>query len=224
VSAVLRNDAAEGAAVPRHAFALGLGELAPELGARRRFASLDSVSETQLVTTPQVMLGLFSPEECARIAAHGDSRQLHPGQVTQERENYRRASAAWLRPDADTLWVYQRITAMIAKLNAWYRYDLYGFLEPLHFVRYDTGGKFDWHLDCGGDMTCTRKLSVTIQLSDPATYEGGGLEFCPQGELHRSRYHGAATVFPSTLAHRVTPVERGVRRALVAWIHGPSFR
>ncbi len=224
MSAVLRGNSAEGIAAPQRAFALGLGEIAPEAAARRKFASLDSVSETQLVTTPQVMLGLFSPQECERIVANGESRQLHAGQVSQERENYRSASAAWIRPDADTLWVYQRITTMIARLNAWYRYDLYGFLEPLHFVRYDTGGKFDWHLDCGGDRTCTRKLSVSIQLSDPASYEGGGLEFCPQGELHRSRYHGAAIVFPATLAHRVTPIQRGVRRALVAWIHGPSFR
>lgn len=210
--------------VERHPFALGLGELAPEAAARGKFVALDSVSETQLVTTPQVMLGVFSPEECERIAAYGDSQRLHAGQVTQERENYRRASAAWLAADQDTMWIYHRISAMIAKLNAWYRYELYGFLEPLHFVRYDPGGKFDWHLDCGGERMCTRKLSVTIQLSPPESYEGGALEFCPMGELHRSRYHGAATVFPSMLAHRVAPVERGVRRALVAWIHGPSFR
>jgi PKHD-type hydroxylase len=224
MGAVLRStsDASSGASRP---LALGLGELAAEADARGKFASLAAVSETELVTTPQVMLDLFSPEECARISAYGDSRPLHAGQVTQEREDYRRASAAWLAPDDDTLWIYRRIASMIAKLNAWYRYDLYGFLEPLHFVRYDPGGKFDWHLDCGAERSiCTRKLSVTVQLTAPGEYEGGGLEFCPQGELHRARYHGAGIVFPAMLAHRVTPVERGARRALVAWIHGPSFR
>jgi PKHD-type hydroxylase len=170
------------------------------------------------------MLGLFTPAECARIVAACGSHQLHAGQLVQERENYRRASAAWIAPDGDTRWIYERIATMIAKLNGWYRYELFGFLEPLHFIRYDAGGKFDWHLDCGGDRTCTRKLSVTVQLSSPHDYDGGGLEFCPQGELHRSRYQGAATVFPSMLAHRVTPVERGPRHAIVAWIHGPSFR
>lgn len=224
MSAVLRDGAAASGGASRYPFALGLGELAPEAGARGKFAALEAVSENELVTTPQVMLGLFSPEECARIVGQCESRALHAGQVSQERENYRKASAAWIRPDDDTLWIYHRISSMVAKLNAWYRYELYGFLEPLHFVRYDPGGKFDWHLDCGGDRTCTRKLSVTIQLSAPGDYAGGGLEFCPQGELHRARYHGAAIVFPSTLAHRVTPVSQGVRRALVAWIHGPSFR
>jgi PKHD-type hydroxylase len=224
LSAVLRDGAGASGGASRYPFALGLGELAPEALSRGKFAALEAVAENELVTTPQVMLGLFSAEECARIVRQCESRALHAGQVSQERENYRKASAAWIRPDDDTLWIYHRISSMVAKLNAWYRYELYGFLEPLHFVRYDPGGKFDWHLDCGGARTCTRKLSVTVQLTAPQEYEGGGLEFCPQGELHRGRYHGAAIVFPSTLAHRVTPVETGVRRALVAWIHGPSFR
>jgi PKHD-type hydroxylase len=209
----------------RHPFALGLPDFVTEATiAVRRFQPLESVATNELVVTPQVMLDLFTPEECARIIAACGSHSMHAGQLVQERENYRRASAAWIVPDGDTRWVYERIATMIAKLNGWYRYELFGFLEPLHFIRYDEGGKFDWHLDCGGDRTCTRKLSVTVQLSSPGDYAGGGLEFCPQGELHRSRYQGAATVFPSMLAHRVTPVERGVRHAIVAWIHGPSFR
>ncbi len=206
----------------RFPFALGLDELAGDRA--RNAVSLDAIAENQLVATPQVMLELFTPAECARIVERCESEPLHAGQVVQERENYRRANAAWIAPFDDTRWIYERMASMVASINRWYRYDLFGFLEPLHFVRYDEGGKFDWHLDCGGDRTCTRKLSVTVQLSSPQDYSGGGLEFCPQGELHRSRYHGAATVFPSVLAHRVTPIERGVRRAIVAWIHGPSFR
>jgi PKHD-type hydroxylase len=209
----------------RHPFALGLPDIVIEPTiAMRRFQPLESVAANDLVVSPQVMLDLFTPGECARIVATCGSHPLHAGQLLQERENYRRASAAWIALDGDTRWVYERIATMIAKLNGWYRYELFGFLEPLHFIRYDEGGKFDWHLDCGSDRTCTRKLSVTVQLSPPGDYAGGALEFCPQGELHRSRYQGAATVFPSMLAHRVTPVERGVRHAIVAWIHGPSFR
>lgn len=224
MSAVLTQLAGSSPGSERHPFALGLPELLEAPGARRKFVPLGDIDPNELVVTPQVMLELFSPEECWRIVTHCESHSLHDGQLNQQRENYRNASAAWIKPDADCRWIYERVAAMIARLNGWYRYELFGFLEPLHFVRYDTGGKFDWHLDCGGDRTVTRKLSVTVQLSPPEDYEGGSLEFCPQGELHRCRYHGAATVFPSMLAHRVTPVTRGVRRAIVAWIHGPSFR
>ena len=224
MSAVLTQLAQSSPGSSRYPFALGLSDLVDKPPPRQKFVPLDAISANELVVTPQVMLELFSPEECGRIVAHCEAHSLHDGQLNQQREDYRRASAAWIAPDAECRWVYERVAAMIAKLNGWYRYDLFGFLEPLHFVRYDTGGKFDWHLDCGGDRTVTRKLSVTVQLSSPEDYEGGGLEFCPQGELHRCRYQGAGTVFPSMLAHRVTPITRGVRRAIVAWIHGPSFR
>lgn len=206
---------------PAFPFALSLAEAAAPRGCG---IELDAISSNELVVTPQVMLGIFTPAECASILSSCALHPLHAGQISQERENYRVARASWIPVDGDTRWVYERIAIMVSRLNRWYRYELFGFLEPLHFIRYETGGKFDWHLDCGGDRTCTRKLSVTVQLTAPHEYDGGALEFCPQGELHRSRYHGAAIVFPSMLAHRVTPVSRGVRHAIVAWIHGPSFR
>lgn len=225
MNALVKDIAKTSPGSQRYPFALPLPDLVGEATvAMKRFQPLDAVASNELVVTPQVMLGIFTPEECARIVAACSSHPLHAGQLVQEREDYRRASAAWIAPDGATRFVYERIATMVAKLNGWYRYDLFGFLEPLHFIRYDEGGKFDWHLDCGGDRTCTRKLSVTVQLTSPEEYSGGGLEFCPQGELHRSRYQGAATVFPSMLAHRVTPIERGVRHSIVAWIHGPSFR
>jgi PKHD-type hydroxylase len=225
MNAIARDLAKKSPGSDRYPFALGLADLVSEpTVAMKRLQPLDAIASNELVVTPQVMLGLFTPGECARIIAACETHPLHPGQLVQERDNYRRASAAWIAPDGDTRFVYERIATMVAKLNGWYRYELFGFLEPLHFIRYDQGGKFDWHLDCGGDRTCTRKLSVTVQLSSPDDYDGGGLEFCPQGELHRSRYQGAATVFPSMLAHRVTPIARGLRHSIVAWIHGPSFR
>jgi PKHD-type hydroxylase len=64
-----------------------------------------------------------------------------------------------------------------------------------------------------------------VQLSDPADYDGGELEFM----MHRSvvqaeRAQGTVVLFPSFLQHRVRPVTRGVRRSLVFWVHGPPFR
>src|SRR5258705_4027891 len=225
MSAIVKALAQSSPGSERFPFAIGLPDLVTEATvAMRRFQPLANIASNELVVTPQVMLDLFTPAECARIIAACATFPLHAGPRVQERADYRKAKAAWIPPGGDMRWVYERIATMIAKLNGWYRYELFGFLEPLHFIRYDEGGKFDWHLDCGGDRTCTRKLSVTVQLTPPDDYVGGGLEFCPQGELHRSRYHGAATVFPSMLAHRVTPIERGVRHSIVAWIHGPSFR
>jgi PKHD-type hydroxylase len=73
-----------------------------------------------------------------------------------------------------------------------------------------------------------RKLSVTVNLSDPGDYTGGDLEFLngigqllTQPEL---RQRGSIVVFPSTLGHRVTPITSGVRYALVGWMVGPPIR
>jgi len=35
---------------------------------------------------------------------------------------------------------------------------------------------------------------------------------------------GTATLFPSYLLHRVTPVTQGERFSLTIWAHGPQFR
>ncbi|WP_395007140.1 2OG-Fe(II) oxygenase [Cypionkella sp.] len=39
-----------------------------------------------------------------------------------------------------------------------------------------------------------------------------------------SRNRGTATVFPSFVLHRVTPVTAGTRWSLTLWSHGPAFR
>jgi predicted 2-oxoglutarate/Fe(II)-dependent dioxygenase YbiX len=35
---------------------------------------------------------------------------------------------------------------------------------------------------------------------------------------------GSLSVFPSYQLHEVTPVESGIRRALVGWVIGPKFK
>ena len=67
-------------------------------------------------------------------------------------------------------------------------------------------------------------MSLSVQLSDAADYDGGGLEFAAHGELREARRIGTAVAFPAFLHHRVQPVRRGIRRSLVAWGHGPMFR
>ncbi len=95
--------------------------------------------------------------------------------------------------------------------------------HALQYTVYGPGERFDWHMDLGPGPTSARKLSMTVQLSPPDDYAGGDLEFV--GNRHAAeRELGAATIFPAYVGHRVTPVERGTRRSLVAWVYGPSFR
>ena len=89
----------------------------------------------------------------------------------------------------------------------------------MQILRYDPGCHFQrWHTDGGLDRIEKRLISVSVELSDAADYEGGTLEIVPDlVGRPRSVPRGGATFFPSRALHRVTPVTRGTRRALVAW-------
>lgn len=77
-----------------------------------------------------------------------------------------------------------------------------------------------------------RKLSVTINLTNPNDYEGGNLkfDFGPHSTIKRFhlceeiRPQGSIIIFPSFVHHQVTPVTRGTRYSLVLWCLGKPFR
>ena len=75
-----------------------------------------------------------------------------------------------------------------------------------------------------------RKLSMTINLTDASTYDGGDLMF-DFGENEggkttavEAREQGSIIVFPSFLYHCVSPVTRGTRYSLVNWTLGRPFK
>ena len=68
---------------------------------------------------------------------------------------------------------------------------------------------------------------VSTQLCDATAYSGGSLEFCTGVGASGADLigaQGAMVVFPAYQAHRVTPVVRGQRLSLVAWLDGPPYR
>ena len=76
-----------------------------------------------------------------------------------------------------------------------------------------------------------RKLSVTVNLTNPKNYSGGNLKF-DLGPHAEKRFHtatearprGSIIVFPSYLEHTVTPIKKGNRYSLVMWFLGRPFR
>lgn len=173
---------------------------------------------------PFVYERVFTPEQCARIRELGAAQTIWKGRSSSDDDAYRVCMTSWLEETAATEFIYERLRAVVRSVNGLYGLDTAGFAEPLHYVCYEPGGHFDWHTDLGIGPMSTRKISVSVQLSDAADYAGGDLEFCPHGVIDRFLGVGNAVAFPSYIAHRVHPVDRGARHALVAWIHGPAFR
>lgn len=173
----------------------------------------------------------FSPEECARIVALTDGGQMADAGLVggETNHNLRRADIAWLDDCDGSEWVMDRIMEVVRRANReLYDFVLTEFAESPQVARYDAAreGHFTWHSDIGdGPAARRRKLTIVVQLSDPTDYDGGALELMPDANIATAaRTQGAATLFPSFVLHRVTPVTRGVRHSLTLWSHGPSFR
>lgn len=146
----------------------------------------------------------------------------------EELKQVRRSQVSWLNKIQDTAWVYEKLAHITSSLNAqYYRFDLTGFGEALQLTNYDQSehGMYGWHVDYGGKISPSRKLSLVLQLTDPSQYEGGNLEIMTGGKPHViKKQRGFLVAFPSYTLHQVTPVVKGSRQSLVAWITGPAFK
>jgi len=166
---------------------------------------------------------LFTPDECARIVAAGEALPAVQAGVEKGENLYRVSRIRWIEPGPESEWIFHRLALAFLEANRAYRFDLIGFADALQYTVYGPDERFDWHMDLGPGRTSARKLSLTLQLSAAGEYDGGALEFVGN-QYPGERELGAATIFPSYIAHRVAPVERGIRRSLVAWAYGPAFR
>jgi PKHD-type hydroxylase len=176
------------------------------------------------VSSPLVFTGIFSPQECQRIMGLSQHRPQRAGTMMYARPGVRKSSIAWIDIGEDSQWLYEKVWNTFLAVNRWYKFDLLGLVDEIQFASYSAGDGFGWHLDAGGGQTSTRKLSMSVQLCDDEEYSGGDLEMCACPQLDPRRRRGTLIVFPSFLAHCVTPVTRGTRCSLVAWAHGPVFK
>ena len=128
--------------------------------------------------------------------------------------------------------------------------------ENLQYTKYSEGQYYNWHNDAGisnyykpqyvgnsgnfdddpNNLQTTdflktscelvRKLSFTLQLSDPDEYEGGNVQLID--EAGRSyiapRQRGTIILFDSRTQHRVIKVKKGVRKSIVGWVLGPRWK
>lgn len=94
-------------------------------------------------------------------------------------------------------------------------------LSPI-FASYVEGNRYGEHVDAalmGPYPGMRTDLSITIFLNDPGAYEGGELVLQTDfGEQVYKRPAGDAVLYPTHYVHRVNPVTRGRRLAIVTWM------
>lgn len=169
----------------------------------------------------------FTEEECEKIIAIGNDRTQRQATTRGgDIEKVRKSEVAWLYPSDDLDWAYRRVTDIIMNLNErFFGFDLFGATEGFQFTKYTApGGKYGKHVDCAPG-TLIRKLSFTVQLSDPKDYKGGDLCLYLGDEPEvMKKDRGFVALFPSYTLHEVTPVTKGTRYSLVSWITGKPFK
>lgn len=176
----------------------------------------------------------FTKEELDKI--YNDVAQLPFEKATILGENnteaikaIRSSSIKWIPKDQNWQWLHDKLMNMaIEANNSLWHFDLISVDEKIQYTEYydNAEGHYTWHQDIGGGSASKRKISITVQLSDPEEYEGGDLEMWQGGEsvVKSERGAGVVFIFPSYMMHRVTKVTKGTRRSFVLWIGGQHYR
>jgi PKHD-type hydroxylase len=177
--------------------------------------------------------GVFSAAELAAIEKHGDGLAHQKAELSGSAatDAIRVTSVAWFGRDAQTESIYRRMEEAVLMLNGrFFHYDLSGLVD-FQYAIYDgsEGGHFDWHKDYGrahgAESQEPRKLTLSLQLSDGADYDGCELQARSGNETDTApKTRGTLVAFPAYVLHRVTPITRGQRKSLVIWAAGPEFR
>ena len=199
----------------------------------------------------------FSPSFCNKIIELGKTRvadeavtggmerDLKKDPLTKKevvfKKKIRRSKVAWLTEP----WLYKELAHFLnlANQNAGWNFQ-HDWFEDVQFTYYGKGDHYDWHID-EWDQAYShseknhvnlrgkiRKLSMTINLSDPNDYKGGDFMIGMPTSTNRSAFRkveevkpqGSVLVFPSFLWHKVAPVRKGKRYSLVVWTCGKPWK
>ena len=215
--------------------------------------------------------GFFSESEVKEIHAVANKRDWDTGQVGDGigidpdspnidtgavREDIRQSQVKWLEHEHLAQNFHSKLARGIKHASGDKDWDWdFTHFESFQYTNYRhkpdkrRGDFYTWHTDSAGTKTqypdgSIRKLSCTIQLSDPDEYEGGKFQWLePNGQYDSMKKGslnlnmdesirtlpfscqalGSMCLFPSFLYHQVTPVTRGTRVSIVGWYNGPPW-
>ena len=176
---------------------------------------------------------LFTPEQCNDIIQMGRQQPAEKAMVRNKKATggsydtkMRITTISWI-PFKAMPQMYLMIERSMNQVNRnHFGYEGMKLTEPEQFTEYPKGGFYDWHMDndvTGKHQPPVRKISMTLLLSDPSTFEGGDLEIMSKGKTAKLK-QGQAIFFASWLQHRVKQVTQGGRYSLGMWFGGPPFQ
>ena len=187
---------------------------------------------------------VLDEKSCNKIIQEGLSKEKEIAKVginKKEINKTRISNITWLEEP----WLYDLITPFLntANINAGWNYQ-YDWAESCQFTMYEKKHHYNWHCDSFPDpypmdhkfenfRGKTRKLSMTICLSNSNDFSGGDFQFDYRNRedgkpnidtVKEIREKGSILIFPSNIYHRITPIKKGTRYSLVVWFLGYPFK
>lgn len=170
---------------------------------------------------------VFTKEECDKIIKIAHAKGLMQGMTRKNKvDNIRSSKICWLYANDDLDWVFRKVTDIVLNLNnRFFNFDIFGLNEGLQFTNYKApSNKYGKHIDKGLDFV-VRKLSLSIQLTNPKEYEGGELILYENEKgTEMKKEQGYLVLFPSFTLHEVKLITKGERNSLVSWVTGKQFK
>jgi PKHD-type hydroxylase len=181
------------------------------------------ISEIKNILDAKTLSNVFN---LIREAKFVDGRISAP----TERDKYNEE----LVPDSDKYLDVLRLIEMAVRENQEFNFTAFPrYMTRPIISRYEVGMYYKGHVDKPvmnfmdtkfglmplGQNYVRSDLSMTLFLSDPASYDGGELSFeTPFNNVKVKLDAGSAVVYPTGRRHQVLPVTRGVRYAAIFWI------
>jgi PKHD-type hydroxylase len=171
---------------------------------------------------------VFTEEQCSSIIRDLANVPVIPGETMDAGRSWlhRRCSIQWISRQTSLNYIFNPVLDAMTEAAAFFGFQ-FDRMQPLQYTTYKPLGFYMSHVDNGHneESVLKRKLTLSINLSPPKSYLGGGLSVRTNDCHQTDKTQGLATVFPSFLWHRANPVFLGKRRALVAWgIGEESFK
>ena len=182
----------------------------------------------------------ISIKTCNKILKAGRKKMIKEATMMKGLDKTRRnCKVSWINDK----WIYDIINPFIhiANKNAGWNFQ-WDWNETAQFTLYEKGHYYGWHTDQTPDPIKhkskningkTRKLSLTLQLTDKTKYDGGDFQFKCIDDVKNDLLNiitvdgakdiGTIIIFPSFIYHQVSPITKGKRESLVNWSIGKSF-
>jgi hypothetical protein len=161
---------------------------------------------------------LFTSDQCDELVrfAETNGRYYRSGGKHLDRD----VEICYVTPQ-HAPWAYEKIAVAVASENIW-GFVLSAMVEPMRIQRYGRGGYTADHTDYDYRSTDQSKITAIVPLVRRTSWEGGDF-FIRGARIRKAPDKGDCLLFPSFASHGLSPVTKGVRIVLSAWVAGPRL-